>query len=276
MSIQWFPGHMAKTKRLLTEQLQWVDAVVELADARIPVSSRNPVLLGLLGNKPRLLLLNKADLADEVWTKRWLEGLRGQGPAFGISAVSGQGLGRITPELAKITADRASRLAWKGLRPRPMRVMVVGIPNIGKSSLINQIAGGSKAKTGDKPGITRGNQWIRIHEKIELLDTPGLLWPKFENPEVGRKLAATGAVKDEVFDAEELANWLLIWLKGNNAEVLSPYESRGEATLEEIGRLRGCLMAGGRVDTGKAAQEFLREFRRGRLGRNTLDRFHDT
>ncbi|CAA7602706.1 ribosome biogenesis GTP-binding protein YlqF [Acididesulfobacillus acetoxydans] len=273
MSIQWFPGHMAKTKRLLTEQLQWVDAVVELADARIPASSRNPVLAELLGNKPRLLLLNKTDLAEEVWTKRWLESLRGQGPAFGISAVSGRGLGRITPELAKLTAERASRLAGKGLRPRPIRVMVVGIPNIGKSSLINQMAGGSKAKTGDKPGITRGNQWIRIHDKIELLDTPGLLWPKFEDPEVGRKLAATGAVRDEVFDAEELAVWLLTWLKENNVRVPPPYESRGQATLEEIGRQRGCLMAGGRVDTGKAAQEFLREFRRGRLGRNTLDRF---
>ncbi|MHB1651047.1 MAG: ribosome biogenesis GTPase YlqF [Desulfitobacteriaceae bacterium] len=274
MSIQWFPGHMAKARRLLTEQLCWVDVVIELADARLPLSSRNPILQQLLGSKPKLLVLNKIDLAEEEWTERWLKGLKIHGPTLAVSAFSGLGFKRILPELERITADKAAKMAAKGIRARPVRVMVVGIPNIGKSSLINKLTGGSQAKTGNKPGVTRGNQWIRIHERVELLDTPGLLWPKFEDSEVGRKLAATGAIKDEVFNLEELAGWLLGWLNLNNRPLLSHYIHNAQIlTLEEIGRVRGCLVQGGRVDTLKAAQQFLREFRQGRLGRNTFDRF---
>lgn len=273
MSIQWFPGHMAKARRLLSEQLKVVDVVIELADARLPLSSRNPILQELSGTKPRLLLLNKADLADEEWTQRWLGVLKVEVTTLAVSAATGQGFRRIIPELERLAAGQMEKLAAKGIRPRSIRVMVVGIPNIGKSSLINQLAGGAKAKTGNKPGVTRGNQWIRIHEKVELLDTPGLLWPKFEDPQVGLKLAATGAVKDEVYNQEELAEWLLEWLRTYNIDALASYQAKGvELTLEGIGRARGCLVQGGTVDRLKAAQQILREFRQGRLGRNTLDR----
>lgn len=274
MSIQWYPGHMAKARRLLGEQLKVVDVVVELADARLPLSSRNPILKELSGAKSRLLLLNKVDLADEEWTARWLGVLQGEMAALAVSAATGQGLRRIVPEFERLASGQMNKLIAKGIRPRSIRVMVVGIPNIGKSSLINQLAGGAKAKTGNKPGVTRGNQWIRIHEKVELLDTPGLLWPKFEDPLVGLKLAATGAVKDEVYNQEELAEWLLDWLKTHSVEALASYQAKGaELTLEGIGRTRGCLVQGGTVDRLKAAQQVLRDFRQGRLGHCTLDRF---
>lgn len=272
MSIQWFPGHMAKARRLLTDQLKWVDVVIELADARIPVSSRNPMLHQLLGAKPRLVLLNKADLADPVWTAKWLERQRAASPAYALSAVTGAGIKQIVPALEAIVKSKQARLAEKGIRPQMIKVMIVGIPNIGKSSLINQLTGGSQAKVGNKPGVTRGNQWVRIHERVELLDTPGMLWPKFEDPEVGRKLAALGAIKDEVFDPEDLAIWIIDWLKTNSPKSLSRYQNSEEGvTLETLGRKRGCLIHGGRVDTLKAAQIFLRELRMGQLGPITMD-----
>lgn len=274
MSIQWFPGHMAKTRRTLAEHIRWVDVVIELGDARAPASSRNPLLDELLGPKPRLMLLNKSDLANAAWTEKWLQVLRREGPVFPVSAVRGIGTARIVPEVERLTAPVLARLAGKGVRPRPVRVMVVGIPNIGKSTLINQLAGGSKARTGNRPGVTRGNQWIRIHQKVELLDTPGLLWPKFEDPEVGRKLAALGTIKDEILDTEELANWLLDWLQKHAPDLLQRFGASGTGqgiVLEDIGRARGCLVAGGRVDTLKAAQILLREFRAGQLGKVTMD-----
>ncbi|WP_425807263.1 ribosome biogenesis GTPase YlqF [Desulfitobacterium sp. Sab5] len=272
MSIQWFPGHMAKAKRLLADQLKWVDVVIELGDARLPESSRNPLLQELLGSKPKMVLLNKADLADPQWTERWLKELRKTNPVLAVSAVSGFGVGKIVPELERIVAGKNDRLAAKGVRSRSIRAMVVGIPNIGKSSLINQLIGSAKAKTGNKPGVTRGNQWIRIHEKVELLDTPGLLWPKFDDPEVGKKLAAAGAIRDEVLNLEELSDWLLGWLKKYYPTTLSRYTKEvSTVTLEEIGRSRGCLVKGGHVDLLKAAQIFLREFRSGALGKVTLD-----
>lgn len=273
MSIQWYPGHMAKAKRLLQEQLRWVDVVVELGDARLPESSRNPLLSELLGDKPKLLLLNKSDLADKNWTERWVSKLKEQGPVLAVSATGGSGVARIVPYLERLAADKQKQWASKGVRPRLLRAMVVGIPNIGKSSLINQLTGGAQAKTGNKPGLTRGNQWIRIHERVELLDTPGLLWPKFEDPDVGRKLAAVGAVKDEVFDLEELTGWLLPWLAEHYPESLNRYSTGAAVTLESIGQKRGCLVQGGRVDTLKAAQIFLREFRAGQAGKITFDRF---
>lgn len=274
MNIQWFPGHMAKARRLLTEQLKLVDVVVELGDARIPISSRNPLLQELLGSKPKLLLLNKVDLADRDWTEKWLNELRKISAAIAVSAATGNGINRIVPQLEKLAAAKIQQASQKGIRSRAVRAMVVGIPNIGKSTLINQLTGGSQAKTGDKPGVTRGNQWIRIHEKVELLDTPGLLWPKFEDPEIGRRLAATGAVKDEVFDIEELAQWLFSWLKEKYPKIPVCQENEDpENILVDFGRRRGCLVKGGHIDTLKAAQIFLREFRHGKLGSFTLDWF---
>lgn len=274
MSIQWFPGHMAKTRRALAEQLRWVDVVIELGDGRAPASSRNPLLEQLLGPKPQLVLLNKSDLADDRWTEKWVNELRRNGPVFPVSAVRGMGMARIVPELERLAQPVLNHLAGKGIRPRPVRVMVVGIPNIGKSTLINQLAGGAKAKTGNRPGVTRGNQWIRIHQKVELLDTPGMLWPKFEDPLVGRKLAALGTIKDEILDNEELAGWLLDWLHKFYPQSLQRYGdiNHGQGiSLEEIGRVRGCLLSGGRVNTLKAAQILLREFRAGQLGKVTMD-----
>lgn len=273
MSIQWFPGHMAKARRLLLEQLRWVDVVVELGDARVPESSRNPLLQELLGEKPKIVLLNKADLADPKWTELWAKELRKASPVLPVSATSGIGVGKIVPELERLMSDKLAKWAAKGVRARSIRAMVVGIPNCGKSSLVNQLIGGAKAKTGNKPGVTRGNQWVRIHDKVELLDTPGLLWPKFEDPEIGRKLAAVGSIRDEVLNLEELSQWLLDWLKVNYPETLKRYTNEVESlTLEGIGRSRGCLIKGGQIDYLKAAQIFIREFRAGALGKITMDR----
>lgn len=272
MSIQWFPGHMAKARRLLLEQLRWVDVVIELGDARLPESSRNPLLQELLGSKPKIILLNKSDLADPKQTEQWIKQLRKSTPVLAVSATSGIGVGKIVPELEKLMADKQEKWAAKGVRERSIRAMVVGIPNCGKSSLVNQLIGSAKAKTGNKPGVTRGNQWIRIHDKVELLDTPGLLWPKFEDPEVGRKLAAAGAIRDEVLNMEELSLWLLEWLKQNYPESLKRYTDEVQnLTLEGIGRSRGCLVKGGHVDLLKASQIFIREFRAGSLGKITMD-----
>jgi len=273
MSIQWFPGHMTRAKRKLEEQLRWVDVILELGDARLPLSSRNPLLKKLLGNKLRILLLNKSDLADKIKTEKWLVELGKESPVLAVSAMTNNGVKRIVPLLEKVMAEKMENLAAKGVRGRLIRVMVVGIPNIGKSSLINQLTGGSQAKTGNKPGVTRGNQWIRIHQKVELLDTPGMLWPKFDDPLIGKKLAATGAVRDEVFDQEGLARWLLDWLKENYPEDVRHFyrlQDR-ELNLEEIGRQKGCLISGGRIDTLKTAQIFLREFRNGKIAKVTMD-----
>lgn len=276
MSIQWFPGHMAKARRLLIEQLKWIDVVLELADARIPLSSRNPMLQEILGNKAKLLLLNKADLADPDWTAKWLKCLRESSPVYAVSAITGLGIKQILPELERMVMLKQAKQAEKGIRPQMIKVMIVGIPNIGKSSLINQLTGGAQTKVGNKPGVTRGNQWVRIHERVELLDTPGMLWPKFDEPDIGRKLAALGAIKDDVFDLEELAAWTIDWLKLHSPNALHRYEiSDSEVTLESLGRKRGCLMRGGRIDTLKAAQIFLRELRLGQLGPITMDYFED-
>jgi len=249
-----------------------VDVVLELADARIPVISRNPMLHKLLGNRPRVLLLNKADLADPNWTSKWLTHLRSSSSAYAVSATTGVGVKQIVPELERMVSAKQARQAEKGIRPQMIKVMIVGIPNIGKSSLINQLTGGAQAKVGNKPGVTRGNQWVRIHDRIELLDTPGMLWPKFEVPDVGRKLAALGAIKDDVFDIEELSAWIIDWLKMHSPKALLRYQiSDTEVTLESLGRKRGCLIHGGRVDTLKAARIFLRELRMGQLGPITMD-----
>ncbi|MCL1853797.1 MAG: ribosome biogenesis GTPase YlqF [Peptococcaceae bacterium] len=278
MEIQWFPGHMAKTRRKLVDQLCWVDAVLEVADARIPVSSRNPLLRDLVGDKPRIILLNKADLADEGMTDCWRHELareNREGMVLAVSAATGLGMKKIVPQLELLLAKKMKALADKGVRPRPCRVMVVGIPNIGKSSLINRLTAAARAKTGGKPGVTRDSQWVRVHDRVDLLDTPGMLWPKFDDPEAGLRLAATGAVRDEVYDLEELAQWLLDWLKAEYPRDVGRYgavESPEEVTLEALGRRRGHLVGDGAVDCYKTAQMVLKDFRAGRIGRITLDR----
>ncbi|MDR1320752.1 MAG: ribosome biogenesis GTPase YlqF [Gracilibacteraceae bacterium] len=271
--IQWYPGHMAKTGHKITEQLSWMDAVLELADARAPDSSRSPLLREMLRGKPRLLILNKADLADPGRLQAWTAGLGGEYPALETSAATGQGIGRIAPALDKLLCARREKDRARGLRPKPWRIMVVGIPNIGKSSLINRLTGGAQAKTGNKPGVTRGPQWIKLRDRLELLDTPGILWPKFEDEETGRKLAATGAIRDEVFDTEELAEWLLRFLRRHYSDRLRAcYGGEPPAdSLDSVGRRRGCLTRGGEVDTLRTAQTLLKEFRAGKIGRVTLD-----
>ena len=281
--VQWFPGHMAKTRRLMKESLPLVDAVAELRDARAPESSRNPELRKLIGQKPCIVLLNKCDLADADMTQRWLRCLRAEhAAALAVDCRSGRGLNQFAPQVKEILAETLARNAAKGMKNRPLRVMVVGIPNVGKSSLINRLAGRSRAEVADQPGVTRHNQWYvagRIDGvTIELLDTPGVLWPKFEDPAVGEKLAFLGSVKDEIMDAETLATRLLEVLAAGYADRLAERYKIGEvagqppwALLEAVARKRGMLLPGNEVDTQRAAVMLLDELRGGRLGRITFD-----
>ncbi len=264
MTIQWYPGHMAKTRRMLAQELKVVDAALELVDARVPVSSRNPELEELI-TKPRLMILTKCDLADPMLTKAWIEYYRAQGEAvIGVDLASGKAVQDIA---------RAVKGMFPELR-RPPRVMVVGVPNVGKSTLINRIVGRRGAKVGARPGVTRGKQWLR-GAGLQLLDSPGILWPKFEDQDVARKLAITAAIRDEVFDQVEMAHWLLMFLRKYYPQnVVERYGDlqQPEHFLEEIGRKRGLLRAGGIVDLEQAAAAVLADFRNGRLGRVTLDR----
>lgn len=289
VGVQWFPGHMAKTRRLITESLKLVDAVAEIIDARIPVSSRNPELAGIVANKPRIILMNKADAADPAATKAWLASYRREGvPALAVDCRSGRGLNGFLPLVRETLRPRLEQLAAKGMAGRPLRVMVVGIPNVGKSSFINRMAGGSRAKVADRPGVTRGNQWVTAGKGIELLDTAGVLWPKFDDPLVGERLAFTGAVKDVVTDVELLAARLLSYLADRYPDSLtgrykidlsadtSETEEQsnlpeGVVLLERVGRRRGMLLPGGEIDTERAAVMVLDEFRGGVLGRFTLE-----
>jgi len=283
-NVQWFPGHMARARRLLRESLPLVDAVAELRDARAPESSRNPELGALLGAKPRVVLLNKSDLADAEATRRWLAFLRHEAPALAVDCRSGRGLSGFAPAVQEALRETIARNAARGMARKPLRLMVVGIPNVGKSSLINRLAGGSRAQTADKPGVTRHNQWYaagRVGDiPIELLDTPGVLWPKFEDPAVGEKLAFLGSVKDEVFDTETLALRLLDTLRaGYPARLAERYGLAPAALpalppwelLEAVARRRGMLLPGGAPDTHRAASMLLDELRGGKLGKLTLD-----
>lgn len=278
IQIQWFPGHMAKAKRQVQEALKLVDVAIELLDARIPVSSGNPMIDQILGKKPRLMILNKSDLADPALTKQWLKVLeRPQVKAVAVDTLKGEGLKEVPRAAAELVAEQMARLAAKGRRPRAIRCMVLGIPNVGKSSFINRLVGRRATKTGDLPGVTKGQQWIRTEGSLELLDTPGILWPKFEDPEVGYKLAVTGAIKEQVFDVYEVALKLLAWLAETNPNKLKERYKLSELAednprlLSDIGARRGMLVSGGVVDELKAAQLILREFREGTLGRYTLD-----
>ena len=277
--IQWYPGHMKKARELVEENLTLVDVVVELLDARIPAASSNPMLREIIGDKPRVVALNKRDLADENMTRRWLEHFRAKKiPAVALDSVSGKGMKELLTLIEREAKYRTERLVSKGVAARKARVMILGIPNVGKSSLINRLAGAAKAKTADKPGVTRAKQWIRIGADVDLLDTPGILWPKFEDPRVGLKLAFTGAVNDEIYDLESVAHLLLATLRRDHQERLQErfkfkeaLPETTESLMDAIGRKRGCLLKGGRIDFEKVQHILLAEFRMGKFGKISLD-----
>lgn len=279
-TIQWFPGHMTKTKRKITENLKLVDAVAEIVDARVPQSSRNPDLDELVLNKPRLIILNKSDMADPEKTHKWLNFYREQGlSAISLDCKAGKGVDLFVPAIKNILKDKIERAQAKGIN-KNLRVMIVGIPNVGKSSLINRLSKSKKAKVEDRPGVTRGNQWFTVSKGVELLDTPGILWPKFDDMAVGEKLAFIGSIKDEIIDVEQLSIRLLDYLKNNyltnliQRYKLEDYDIEKKAgleLLELIGKKRGMLISGGEVDVERAAIMLLDEFRATKLGRITLD-----
>lgn len=278
-SIQWFPGHMTKTRRMITANLSLVDAVVEILDARIPVSSRNPEMDRLTGGKPRLLILNKSDMADERTTQQWLHRLRRSGcAAVAMDCKSGKGVKQFHPALRELLKEQLAQWRAKGLVNRPIHVMVVGIPNVGKSSFINKMAGSKRAKVEDRPGVTRTKQWVKLGDGVEMLDTPGVLWPKFDDQQAAQRLAFTGAINDDVLDIEALAMLLLEYLHEAYSQALTarykidlPEGTEGRILLEELGRKRGMLVSGGEVNTERAAITLLDEFRSGKLGRITLE-----
>ena len=277
--VQWFPGHMAKTRRLIKESLNLVDGVVEIVDARIPHSSSNPELDSIIKNKPRIVLLNKCDVADSNATKLWLDYYTSKGMyALPVDCRTGKGLNKFIPTVKKALSKVIERNNAKGMAGKALRLMVVGIPNTGKSSFINRMAGSSKAKVADKAGVTRQQQWFAVGDGIELLDTPGVLWPKFDDPEVGDRLAFTGAVKDEVTDIETLSCRLLeVLAKTRPGAILQRYKLdsidglQGWEILELIGKKRGFLIKGGEIDYERTAVMLCDEFRGGRLGEITLE-----
>lgn len=282
-TVQWFPGHMAKTRRLIKESLSMVDAVTELLDARIPMSSRNPELDELTNKKPRIVLLNKCDMADDNITRQWIEYFREKGQyALPVDCRTGKGLNKYHELVRTVLADKIRSNEEKGMPGKALRMMVVGIPNTGKSSFINRMAGKNRAKVADKPGVTRHNQWFAIGGGIELLDTPGVLWPKFDDPVVGDRLAFIGSVKDEVLDSETMAIRLIEVLRDGYEDKLTsrfklnniddihavmPWE-----ILEEIGRERGMLIRGGEVNTERASIMLLDEYRGGKMGKISFER----
>ena len=281
-NIQWFPGHMAKTRRKIKEILPLIDAVAEVTDARVPVSSRNPELKSLIGDKPLIILLNKCDTADPEETTKWIKHYKSEGTAaIGIECKTGKGLNLFKDTVKTALADRLQQYAEKGMSGKPLRIMVVGIPNVGKSSFINRIAGGGKAKVENRPGVTRGNQWFTIDRQLELLDTPGVLWPKFEDETVGEHLAFTGAVKDRILDTELLAVRLIeLMAKKCPEKLLSRYgelelESDSYDILCQIGKKRGMVIKGGETDTERAANMLLEEYRSCKIGNITLERVED-
>ena len=279
-SLQWYPGHMRKAERLVKENLKLVDVVIELLDARIPMSSGNPVLREIVGGKPRVIVLNKADLADEAATRAWVKHFAVQGiTAVPVDAVKGRGVKELVQVIAKCAKPKTDKLVQHGAKARAARCMILGIPNVGKSSLINRLSGGSKTKVENRPGVTRAKQWIRIGAQLELLDMPGILWPKFEDRQAALHLAFTGAINDNVYDVASVVLLLLDTLRMRYpSDLMERYRLEkelpsGMELLEEIGRKRGCLRAGGKVDYEKAEQIVLTDFRSGRLGRVTLDDF---
>lgn len=280
-TIQWFPGHMTKTKRQIQSSLKLVDAVAEIIDARIPVSSRNPDLAKLVQNKPRVILLNKCDMANQTATKLWIDYFKKQNlVAIPVDCKSGRGLDKFAPVVNTVMSKRIAKLKEKGMVNPTIRIMIVGIPNVGKSSFINKMVKKNRARVEDRPGVTRGNQWYTIAKNLEMLDTPGVLWPKFDDKVVGEHLAFTGAVKDQILDIELLAVRLLDFLKElKPADFITRFKLENEdienidsyELLKMIGKKRGMLVSGGEIDTERAAIMLLDEFRSAKLGRITVE-----
>ncbi len=279
MNIQWFPGHMVKARRLVSENLKMVDVVIEILDARIPYSSKNPEIDDILKSKPKVVVFNKADLADMKISNGWSNWYSANGyPNVFIDSISGKGTKQLILQLKEMMKDKIDKEKQKGRIYRPIRTMMVGIPNVGKSSLINKIAGRSQAATGDKPGITRQKQWVRLDRGIEMLDMPGILWPKFDDHSIGLNLAFTGAIKDDVIDIVDVASKLMEKLSKTYPNLIkSRYkldltnEQTGYMLLEIAGRNRGCLVSGGNVDLNRIAVIVLDEFRGGKIGNITLE-----
>ena len=279
MQIQWYPGHMTKTRRMIVDQMKHMDAVCEILDARIPISSRNPDVEELTEGKPRLIVLNRVDMADPAGTKRWAAYFREKGYAvLEVNAKEGQGTGKFPAAVRELLADKIATYAEKGQAGRMIRVMILGIPNVGKSTFINKVAKRKTAKAEDRPGVTRTKQWVPVDQSLELLDTPGILWPKFEDQSVGMNLAYTGAVRDEIMDLETLACHLMAYLgKHYPSSLLERYtveveeEDSGYDLLIKAGKKRGFVVRGGEIDTERMAKILLDEFRGGKLGRFTLE-----
>ena len=289
MNIQWYPGHMTKTRRMMEEEIRLVDAVCEIIDARIPVSSRNPDIDAICGAKPRMVILNRIDMSDPVRTRAWAEHFKARGfSVIQTDCKSRKGIADFSPALGRLLAEKRRRYAEKGMAGKPLKAMVVGIPNVGKSTFINQVAGRKGAKAENRPGVTRGKQWVTVDRGLLLLDTPGILWPRFEDPEVGLRLAWTGAVKDDILDTETLAARLMdrLWQdypeaiqarykleqadQGPDFDSLTP-AARGFALLEQAARRRGFLLPGNELDLERMAKVLLEEYRSCRLGRFTLE-----
>ena len=282
MNIQWYPGHMTKTRRQIEADLKLVDAVCEIVDARIPMSSRNPDIDDICGTKPRIIVLNRMDLADAEMTKKWIAYFKSKSmAAIATDCKTRKGIGDFQPAVRSVLKEKIERNAAKGMH-KPLRVMIVGIPNVGKSTLINQISGRKGAKAENRPGVTRGKQWVTVDSGLLLLDTPGILWPKFEDPNVGMKLAYTGAVKENIIDTEELACYLmeLLWkyypqTLRERYKIDMPEETPGYELLIEAGRKRGYLVSGGEINTERMAKVLLDEYRSGKLGRFTFESAED-
>jgi ribosome biogenesis GTPase A len=285
MTIQWFPGHMTRARRQIEEKLKLIDVAIELLDARVPLSSRNPMIDDILKDKPRLVLLNKHDLADPKVTTEWVQFFAEKGlKALPIDASAGTNVKEIIPRVRELWSHKIEAMIRKGINPRAARALIVGIPNVGKSTLINQMAGKKIAATGDKPGVTKGQQWIKVGTEIDLLDTPGILWPKFEDQTVGLRLAATGAIKEELLHLDEIAFFVIKYMMEHYADALKERFSIEEMpekveepsdvvhVMEAIGRRRGAVVSGGKIDLDKASLIILRDLRAGKMGRFSLER----
>lgn len=277
MHFQWYPGHMTKAKRMMQENIKLIDLVIELVDARVPISSRNPDIDELGKNKARLILLNKSDLAEDKWNDAWSEYFREKGfSVVKVNSKKGGGIKSINGVVQEACKEKIERDRKRGILNRPVRAMVVGIPNVGKSTFINALAGKACAKTGNKPGVTKGKQWIRLNKNVELLDTPGILWPKFEDQEVGIRLAFVGSIKDDILNMEELALKLIDYLKEHYTGLLEKRygiseEGNAVEILGEIAKARGCLKKGEELDYTKASGLLFDDFRSGKIGRITLE-----
>lgn len=277
MHFQWYPGHMTKARRMMQENIKLIDLVIELVDARIPMSSRNPEIDELGKNKARLILLNKSDLAEDKWNDAWMEYFKEKGySVVKVNSKKGGGIKSIQGVIQEACKEKIERDRKRGILNRPVRAMVVGIPNVGKSTFINALAGKACAKTGNKPGVTKGKQWIRLNKNVELLDTPGILWPKFEDQTVGLRLAYIGSIKDEILNTEELSAELIQFLEASYPGILAEKygieeTGNGFADLSKIAESRHCLVRGNELDTEKAARMLLDDFRNGRLGKITLE-----